>query len=51
MPSWKKVIVSGSDAILNSLLITGSASSKITVGTVGGDEGGEILLGRAETNS
>jgi hypothetical protein len=51
MPNWKKVIVSGSDASLNSLLITGSAGSKITVGAVGGDEGGEILLGKPETNS
>jgi len=105
MPSWKKVIVSGSDAILKSINVSGAVTAsifsgshigpltgtaswatnaltasyvnplrqnviitgslvvsgsgatlelygdKIIAGTVGGDEGGEILLGKPQTNT
>jgi len=41
MPNWKKVIVSGSDAVLNSL----SASSQISIGAVTASSEGSIILG------
>jgi hypothetical protein len=64
MPSWKKVIVSGSDAALNSLTVTNGItgsniySSQNVEAAVNlrslnssGDEGGEIFLNKAVTNT
>jgi hypothetical protein len=59
MPSWKKVVVSGSDATLNS--VSGSsfvysgadvtAQQNLRSINSSGDEGGEIFLSKAATNT
>jgi hypothetical protein len=59
MPNWKKVIVSGSDAVLNS--VSGSsfvysgadvtAAQNLRSINSSGDEGGEIFLNKAVTNT
>jgi len=44
-----KVSVNSNTEITGSLIVAGG--NKITVNAIGGDEGGEILLGKAETNT
>jgi len=59
MPSWKKVITSGSDAVLNSLsgssfVYSGAdvtAAQNLRSINSSGDEGGEIFLNKAVTNT
>jgi hypothetical protein len=64
MPNWKKVIVSGSDASLNTLKVTGVISGSTVYSSQhveaaenlkslfsSGDEGGEIFLNKATTNT
>ena len=41
----------GSTLVITGSLITSGSSAKITAGTVGGDEGGELLLGKPQTNT
>jgi hypothetical protein len=64
MPSWKKVIISGSNAALNSLTVTNGvtgsniyssqhvdAAQNLRSLNSSGDEGGEIFLNKAATNT
>lgn len=53
MPSWKKVIVSGSDASLNSVTTSGDITANQNLKSLfsAGDEGGEIFLNKSVTNT
>jgi len=48
MPSWKKVIVSGSDATLNSLYVTNAVTASFFTGSFIGDGSGLINLAAPE---